>query len=168
MKKHTILNIDCTALTAEVLALSEINTDQEMPMIWFGQPDIWETIEPKLPSVQTTFASLNTEVDGISYRTVSGSKKELPMVIPVSHALLPVGDEPCIITLYDQVTGAQKIFYWFYSITDCTESETISFDHPILIGSEVPYTVTPVDSTKKINFITVRFTTTDVDALLAE
>lgn len=163
MKTHIVLDIDCSALKAEIIALHEINSNTEVPLIWFGAPSVWPTIEVKLPSLQSTFNSLHANSDGVGYRTVNSTNTEAPMSIPKSHAILPLNNEPGIINFFTPNPLAHKIFDYFYRIEDCVKVESLAFDRPMLIAPNIPYTVIPTESSMKINFVLIRFNTTNIN-----
>jgi len=168
MKKYVGLSIDCTALKEEMTTV--IETDMIISAThwtWLGNPLRWPTVEPKLPSLQSTFTSLNVTSDGIGKSVIGESSLNMPLVFPVSHAIVPLASEPCTITFFEPDTGINKIFDWCYQIESCTFVETIPLSGPILVGAEVPYLINTVDPNKTSSVMVVRFATTDIDSLLA-
>lgn len=173
MKRYATLPVDCTALKTDLLSLVEERMLTLIPFAWFGHPSIWPGCEPKLPNLQSTFASLNATSNGvgrllINYEELANEGLGMPWGFPVSHAIIPIDNEPCSITFFEPKEGAQKVFQWFYELDSCTAVETITLDQPILIGTDVTYIINTVDPTRKSSVMSVRFNSTDIDSLLAD
>lgn len=168
MRKYATLPVDCTALKVEVNTLIKDRMMASNPFIWFGSPNYWSEIKPKLPSLDSTFSLLSQQSTGVGRLRIYPKGNNLPFAFSTSFAIVPLGDEPCNIAFFEPNPGAQKVSEYFYELTDCTEVETVSLDGPILVGPNVVYRITTVDPEQQASVISVRFSESDIDNLLAE
>lgn len=171
MKKYTTLPVDFTSLISDVQTYVQENIVPDEIFVWLGKRQLsefgWTYFASQVPSIETTFSELNLTVEGCGYRMVEGTKWIRPNVFAESVLIVPTINEPCMITLYQPNENAVKVSTWFYHLSSCTEIESFLIDQPLLIGPEVAYMIRVVDTSKKVPFLHLPFTTTDVEAFLA-
>ena len=172
MKKYATLPVDYTSLISEIQTYLQSTILPDLEYVWLGKKQLsesgWNDFASQVPSINTIFADIGLVVEGCGYREIQQHTWVRPNVFTESVLMIPLTNEPCMITLYEPTITAVKEQLWFYPLLSCTEAESLLLGQQLLIGPEVSHRIRPVATPNKTPFLMIVFTAPGADEFLID